>query len=166
MTITHRAHAESEHFSYEGFGETEEAARQALLEGLRAHARQMDTAAAWPEEVLATASVHGVRPGVSLYCSMDPGLSGHELAVGVAGAPIAYRAAVDTHYGDHGLGSVDGYGATAEEARGVCALGVAVVHADRPDHLAMVVEEIETYPIEAGAAFRGGLVGNVGERIA
>jgi len=168
LSITHRAFVESEHFSYEAYGSSEDAARKALMTGLEEHAGQMGTAPEWPEEMMPQARLCMVGAGGSMFSDFDLETFGLELVAPHEG-DVAYRAMTETRTKDGTWGYVDGLGRDEAEARGAVEDGLRVMHADNPDgemRIARGIEETEVYPVREGSSYRGGLTCNMGEPLA
>lgn len=167
MTITHRATVESEHYSYEGYGASADAARRALLEGLHEHAGQMSTAETWPDEMIDQAKIHPVGARGSQFTDFDLGVVAHELVAATAGH-IAFRAVLEAKSPEFGWGWVDGFAATRQDALSALIAGLKVLHADDADALAGIETQLDdayVYAVQEDAAYRGGLIGSHGEKL-
>lgn len=158
MSITHKAFAESEHFSYESFGSGDASARVTLLAGLQEHVRQMDIDPAWAHEMLEAACVHEIGPGCATFQGFDDKTATTVLPIDPDAGPIAYRSHVEFKCPDRGWGYVEGYGCDKTHADDTVMRALAIMGAPSPDE-----DGIEGDPIREGGAYRGGAVQSKGE---
>jgi hypothetical protein len=169
MAITHRAQVRSEHYSYEGFGSSEESARLTLLEGLRFHAWEMTVEASWPDEMIAQASVSVVQAGRATFTpeSDEPQLPAP--VVMFEGSPTAetvWMCRSETKDLESRWGCLETFGTSRENATGIMTHALSTILKDTPnamDKAMEILEELHYYRIREGGAYRGGLVGSAGE---
>lgn len=168
MTIAHRARTKSENFSYEAYASSPQAARDALMEGLLAHAAELNLEPAWPDETIGKCIVSDIASGASTIETLDLSVSGREVArIDIAG-DVAWRSYCDMKLPGLGWGHVDGYGPTEEQARETMMAGVdAMLALGAHDALIrdQVAEDAETYRVRDGGAYRGGMIQDAGESL-
>jgi hypothetical protein len=171
MAITHRAQVRSEHYSYEGFGSSEESARLTLLEGLRMHAKEMTIEASWPDEMIGQASVTVVKTGRATFTLESNDAQSPAPLVMIEGSPAVanlWICRVETKDVDSRWGCLETYGRTKENATGIMTQAVSAILKGVPDAInraGEIVEALQYYRIREGGAYRGGLVGSAGEAL-
>lgn len=166
MTITHRARAKSENFSYEGYGSSADAARRALVAGFERHSQEFELQPDWVDEMSASIALIPIAAGASTFENFELKPVGMALVTTDKQEAIAWRAFCEFHHPDFDWGYVDGFGATEQLARDALAAGldaVMVANAETRARKTALIEEAEAYPVRNGAAYRGGLVQTDGE---
>jgi len=166
MTIAHHAQAKSENFSYEGYGASPETARSALLEGLRAHAAELDLEPTWCDEMVAKCIVSPVASGTSRIETFDLSVAGQQVARVDMDGDVAWRSYCEMKLPGLDWGYVDGHGPTEYLARVAMMAGVdAMLGMGAHTSLTrdQILSEAETYRVRDGGAYRGGMIRGAGE---